>query len=341
MKQERLFYLDVIRAICALMIVVYHFPLAISQPIDYFHSFANGSFGMIAVYSFFMVSGVALMCRYRDDENFSVRKFYEKRFFSIYPLFWITYALAFFWVFWQLREIYHVVPTSAMIWSVVGMDGWLANLVPTFYMVGEWFLGSIIMLYLAFPAVRWVYRRYPAVSLMTVFAAALILFAWHPFPIELKQNPVVDLFYFLLGAALEDGRKYIEKHRPNLQRPIWILTAAGMAVWIFVPVTKGSGTFGRELSFLIFTVIFYLFWMGAARWLKRRRSAEKIVMSLSGSSYGIFLTHHVAAQAITGHFAAVQPTAREIFMMLVMTFALTWAATRLVYWIESYIKSFL
>ncbi len=341
MKQERLFYLDVIRAVCALMIVVYHFPLAISQPVDYFHSFANGSFGMIAVYSFFMVSGAALMHRYRNEENFSVRTFYRKRFFSIYPLFWITYVLAFFWVFWQLREIYHVVPTYAVIWSVIGMDGWLANLVPTFYMVGEWFLGSIIMLYLAFPVVRAAYRRYPAASLLAAFAAAMVLFAWHPFPIEIKQNPVVDVFYFLLGAALEDGRRYIREHRPNLQKPVWILSAAGMVIWIFVPVTNGVGTFGREVSFLIFTVIFYLFWMGAAERLQRLPSAEKILISLSGSSYGIFLTHHAAAQAITGHFAAVQSTKREIFMMLVMTFVLTWAATRLVYWIESYIKSFL
>ncbi len=341
MKQERLFYLDVIRAVCALMIVVYHFPLAISQPVDFFHSFANGSFGMIAVYSFFMVSGAALMHRYREEENFSVRKFYKKRFFSIYPLFWIAYVLAFFWVFWQLREIYRVVPTYAIIWSVIGMDGWLANLTPTFYMVGEWFLGSIIMLYLAFPVLRAAYRRYSAASIAVAFAASLVFFAWNPFPIELKQNPVVDLFYFLLGAGLEDGRRYVRERYPKAMRPIWLLSAAGMVIWIFVPVTNGVGTFGREVSFLIFTVVFYLFWMGASGWIQRKQTSKKVLLSLSRSSYGIFLTHHVAAQVITGHFAAVQSTAREIFVMMLMTFALTWAATRLVYWIESYIKSFL
>lgn len=69
MKQKRLFYLDVIRAVCAVMIVVYHFPLAISQPVDYFHSFANGSFGMIAVYCFFMVSELPLCTGIRMREN--------------------------------------------------------------------------------------------------------------------------------------------------------------------------------------------------------------------------------------------------------------------------------
>ena len=341
MKQKRLFYLDVIRAVCALMIIVYHFPLAISQPVDYFHSFANGSFGMNAVYSFLMVSGAALMHRYREDDSFSVLKFYKKRFFSIYPLFWITYILAFFWVFWQLGEIYRVVPTCAIFWSVIGMDGWLANLTPTFYMVGEWFLGSIIMLYLAFPLLRAVYRRYPAASLLAAFAAAMVLFAWHPFPIEIKQNPIVDAFYFLLGAGLEDGRRYIQARKPQIGRVLWAASAAGMAVWIFIPLTGGAGTFGREVSFLAFTVIFYLFWMGMAGWLQQKGTVERVFLALSGSSYGIFLTHHMAAQAVTGHFAAGQPSAREIAVMLAMTFALTWAATRLVYWIQSYIKSFL
>ena len=102
MKQKRLFYLDVIRAVCAVMIVVYHFPLAISQPVDYFHAFANGSFGMIAVYCFFMVSGAALMHRYRDEDRLDLKNFYKKRFLSLYPLFWITYIMAFFWVVWQI-----------------------------------------------------------------------------------------------------------------------------------------------------------------------------------------------------------------------------------------------
>ena len=124
-------------------------------------------------------------------------------------------------------------------------------------------------------------------------------------------------------------------------RPIWLLSVVGMVIWIFVPVTNGVGTFGREVSFLIFTVVFYLFWMGASGWIQRKQTSKKVLLSLSRSSYGIFLTHHVAAQVITGHFAAVQSTAREIFVMMLMTFALTWAATRLVYWIESYIKSFL
>ena len=207
MKQKRLFYLDVIRAVCAVMIVVYHFPLAISQPVDYFHSFANGSFGMIAVYCFFMVSGAALMYRYQNEGKLNLKQFYKKRFFSIYPLFWIAYVMAFFWVFWQLKEVYRIIPTKAIFWSVIGMDGWLAHLVPTFYMVGEWFLGSIIILYALFPLIRICYQKNRHILLAVSLLAALWLFSANPFPMEIKQNPITGIFYFVLGAWLEESRQ--------------------------------------------------------------------------------------------------------------------------------------
>lgn len=340
MKQKRLFYLDVIRAVCAVMIVVYHFPLAISQPVDYFHSFANGSFGMIAVYCFFMVSGAALMYRYQNEGKLNLKQFYKKRFFSIYPLFWITYVMAFFWVFWQLKEVYRIIPTKAIFWSVIGLDGWLAHLVPTFYMVGEWFLGSIIILYALFPLLRVWYQKNRHILLAVSLLATLWLFSANPFPMEIKQNPITGIFYFVLGAWLEESRQKISEMKPNALPYIWAVSAAGVVLWIFIPMTNGVGQFGREVSFLIFSVIFYLFWMGTSVWLEKTGALKRGISRLAAVSYGVFLTHHVAAQVITGHFAGTAPSTREIFVMLLMTFALTWIWTIAIYKIEAYIKSF-
>ena len=108
-----------------------------------------------------------------------------------------------------------------------------------------------------------------------------------------------------------------------------------------MPVTNGVGQFGREVSFLIFSVNFYLFWIGAAKVLERTRLANNFLKRIAASSYGIFLTHHMAAQMITGHFYGAESSAREIFVMLLMTFALTWIWTIIIYKIQAYIKSFL
>ena len=218
-ERQRLFYLDLIRVAAAVLIVIYHFPFSIGGAVDPLHGTVNGSWGMTPVYCFFMVSGAALFHRYGREEKLPVKTFYQKRFLSIYPLFWIAYILGFFVTYWQLGHFYDI-PTWSFIWSILGLDGWIVNWIPTFYMVGEWFLGSIIMLYLAFPLVRWCWRKSRSVTMLVSLAAALALFWYHPFPMDIKQNPVVDLFYFLLGAWFEEMRSYLSAGRMKKKSPL-------------------------------------------------------------------------------------------------------------------------
>ena len=139
-EKKRLFYLDVVRAVSAILIVTYHFSFSLFlagpyREVDILHGTANGSWGMTPVYCFFMVSGAALMSRYGREEKLDLREFYRKRFLGIYPLFWIAYAIGFFAVYWQLGHFYDI-PSWSFVWSVLGIDGWIVNWIPTFYMVG-------------------------------------------------------------------------------------------------------------------------------------------------------------------------------------------------------------
>ena len=43
------------------------------------------------------------------------------------------------------------IPRWRVIFSVLGLDGYLAPVTVTFYKIGEWFLGVILILYLVFP----------------------------------------------------------------------------------------------------------------------------------------------------------------------------------------------
>ncbi|HIT42560.1 MAG TPA: acyltransferase [Candidatus Caccovicinus merdipullorum] len=367
-ERQRLFYLDLIRVAAAVLIVIYHFPFSIGGAVDPLHGTVNGSWGMTPVYCFFMVSGAALFHRYGREEKLPVKTFYKKRFFSIYPLFWIAYILGFFATYWQLGHFYHI-PTWSFIWSILGLDGWIVNWIPTFYMVGEWFLGSIIILYLAFPLVRWCWRKSRSITMLVSLAAALALFWYHPFPMDIKQNPVVDLFYFLLGAWFEEMRSYLsagrmekkgqkagakgEKGRiSRVSLLLWLASAAVMAVWFFVPVTEGlpsmeatfsaqavgSGIFLRQSFILLTTCAFYIFCMGIAPYLERWKHGKKIILEISGKTYGIFLTHHMISQILCGHFDGASLSTREVLAVLFLVFAVTWAVTVGIYRIEAYIK---
>lgn len=378
---KRLFYLDVIRVASAILIVVYHFSLPILLPgifrsADILHATVNGSWGMTPVYCFFMVSGAALMHRYGRAERLEIGTFYKKRFLSIYPLFWIAYVIGFFAVYWQLGHLYDI-PTWSLIWSVIGIDGWIVNWIPTFYMVGEWFLGSIIMLYLAFPAVRYCWKKNRNWTMALSFLAAAALFWYHPFPMDIKQNPVVDLFYFLLGGWMEELRAWMmdgeggektagpetasEEADPSrwnggrkrrLAVFLWCVSLVILAVWFLVPVTDGlptmeatvsaqafgPGMFLRQSFILVCTCAFYVFLMGISGWLERSQHCRKIILEISGKTYGIFLTHHMVSQLICRHFDGANSSRREVFAILVLVFLATWVMTLAIYRIESYIK---
>ncbi|MCI8950641.1 MAG: acyltransferase [Lachnospiraceae bacterium] len=363
---KRLFYLDVIRAAAAVLIVIYHFSYSIFLPppfqeVDILHGTVNGSWGMTPVYCFFMVSGASLMSRYGNEEKLDIRKFYKKRFLGIYPLFWIAYVIGFFAVYWQLGHLYEI-PSWSLIWSVTGLDGWIVNWIPTFYMVGEWFLGSIVMLYLVFPPIRYCWRKNRKLTMAVSAAGAGILFWYHPFPMDIKQNPVIDLFYFLLGAWIEEQRKQLSKagmpEKGGLlklkrgQFLIWCASFIVLAVWFFLPIARnlpsmeltvsaqasGIFMFMRQSFILICTCGFYIWIAGISGWLEKSFHMKKIILEISGKSYGIFLTHHMVSQLICRHFDGANSSKREILGILVLVFLVTWMVTLFVYRIESYIK---
>ena len=106
-------------------------------------------FGYIWVTCFFVISGAVLYYNY--PKNFSLKTFYFKRWKSIFPIFYLS------WLFW-----YTVVAISRktlfwggnplkLILSFFGIDGYFYYILPNYYLVGEWFLGAIIFLYVLYP----------------------------------------------------------------------------------------------------------------------------------------------------------------------------------------------
>lgn len=58
--------------------------------------------------------------------------------------------------------------------SILGIDGYIANWgVQTFFLVGEWFLGYIIIIYIIFPILRKGVNEYPL--LLAIITAVLYI----------------------------------------------------------------------------------------------------------------------------------------------------------------------
>ena len=166
-RKPRLFYLDWVRGLSAILIVITHFnnPYLVEHPI-----FANSPFGIyigsLGVSQFLIISGAALMYSHEDAEKLDLKKFYWKRCKSIFPMFWIAFIIANVYLFLRQGGIVAAqAPKYSVLLSVIGMDGYLSNAgIPTFYTLGEWFLGFILLFYAVFPLLRYGVKRHPWIT---------------------------------------------------------------------------------------------------------------------------------------------------------------------------------
>lgn len=146
-RRPRLFYLDLVRALATLLVVLSHF----NNPFlsDGRYLLTNQPFGIyvgdLGVSLFLIISGAALAYTY--ERPVDLRRFYWKRFKGIYPAFWIAWLLGTLYFFVALNGVPpNAAPARSLIWTLLGVDG-LASVLgfTTAYLLGEWFLGFIIL----------------------------------------------------------------------------------------------------------------------------------------------------------------------------------------------------
>lgn len=229
MKKQRLFYLDLIRAVALVCILVIHFNAAVT---GYF-TLPSKLFGSVLPFNiylgdfgsslFFMVSGAALQYTSPDQgrEPLNLARFYQKRAKAVYPMFWLAWCIFFPIRFVTKPGYYAAAKTPSLLLTVLGLDnfaqaaGWVTM---DFACVGEWFLGSILFLYLLFPLLRWGLRKQPLLTWAVVLAASLPVhyMGWD------ARLVAIHIPEFLLGMAFV-----------HWKRPARLGVLAGCAVLLF------------------------------------------------------------------------------------------------------------
>ena len=342
MKRERLFYLDLIRAISMLLIVIYHFPLSFYVgTADVLHSTVNGRWGVAVVYVFFMISGASLFYRYGTEERLDAAAYYKRRIISIYPLFYLAYILGFMYVFWARGRVYEYVPGWAMIWTVLGMDGYLNSILPTFTMVGEWFLGAIIIVYALFPLLRIGMRKNAELMLLLLFGFTLWIFAEGPIgPVEIKANPIVDVFFFALGAFISEHLR--KRIRGDLRIPAALISGALLLIWTFVSLPflrqEALTSYVPWISGLMINlydglgaVMIFVLLMAVSDIFGKNRAVRTLVGKCAGYTYGAFLIHHLVEAQICAHFDTAAFGRRDIIALLLLCLMSVAVLTGLLY----------
>lgn len=284
-RRPRLFYLDLVRALATFLIVLTHF----NNPFlsDGRYLLTNQPFGLyvgdLGVSLFLIISGAALAYTY--ERPIDLRSFYWKRFKGIYPMFWIAWLLGTIYFFIVQSGVpLNAAPARSMIWTVLGIDGWIGMFgVQTAYLLGEWFLGFIILFYLVFPVLLLLVERFPkstAAGLIMVFAVTWVImrdiFPTIPGSIILTMRlPELAFGMYLV--------RYIKRVSPYAVVGAAVVLALNGFFPTLLPKDVATAAVGIA-AFLILVVLARYIAIGPVRVL---------IEWVAKYSYAIFLVHHV------------------------------------------------
>lgn len=330
MKRERIFYLDFIRAIAVIMILLTHYNAIFlylnPQQLDKVvvtYQVCNIYIGAFGVTLFFIISGAALMYVY--ESKLAVVTFFKKRFVSLYPMFWIAWLCAFAVRFAIGERMDPSIPKASFLYTILGFDSYMSNVQPTFYIVGEWFLGCIILIYLVFPLLRWGVNKKPVwtcVILLLLYFVGLFCYQTY-FPKSVLL--FVRLPEFVFGMLFI---KYFKK----VKLPI---AAAALAVLIANTVLAPSWDTSIQTTYVGISAFLVLVFV--SEYLKFS-VVEKFTQFISKYSYAIFLVHHVLFYRVTGYFDLYHISTAQSYLIfagsccliMVLSVGLNWVNDKVV-----------
>ena len=227
---------------------------------------------------FFLLSGAALCLQWQG--RFDARRYFVGRAAATYPAFWLGFGALFLY-----GEVLHGnnadIPRWRVIFSVLGLDGYLAPVTVTFYKIGEWFLGVILILYLVFPLLlrcmeTAAHRRVLALC-MAVLAVVWPLVC--PAPWEAGHTVLGRLPAFALGVWF--GTLLKKNALPSYR--LYIGLAVCPLLWVDeVP---------RLAVLLVLASV--LFWAVYAAGQHVPAPLCPALRRLAGWCYGVYLVHHV------------------------------------------------
>lgn len=290
-KKEHLFPMDFVRVVAALLIVVFHYNMVshdypdIAKPDILFVECANGSMGHIGVSLFFILAGASLMYVYSD--KLELKDYFKKRFLAIFPLYWTVYSAFFCYFYLLTRKLPFDRPLWTVLLTLVGMDGYLDCLIHNYYLVGEWFVGCILLVYLCFPLLRAAVIRRPVCTAALAAVCYAGLVAFYPFQMDIQFCLFVRIPEVLFGMYF---MKYYYEKKENREKYEWkwaafsgVCLLAALTVHLNMPVPY-------QILWLGVPGFLFLLWVGGRIRGKRIRRA---VSYCSRYTFSLFLVHHI------------------------------------------------
>lgn len=310
---SRLHWMDGLRILGCVLVCVSHFNEYLTGSSDGGNAFVVSTFlglnlGGLGVALFFLLSGAALMHVY--GTRLDVSDYAKRRFLDIYPQYWVAYVLIFLLA--ALWGFPREAPAWTIILTVLGIDGYAGRLgepfAPNFYLVGEWYIGCQLVMYMLFPLLRKLVRRSPWLTLAgsaVVSALGMAVVGGSPGLLgEFSANP-----NWLVTSHLPEfcfGMVMMERWR-HVSRPPVLAACAGFLAFTTLVIPGVGGN----------TIPYVFEWAIAAASLTVcvRRCAERFPIAAldelatraSALCFPAFLVHHVILSRVFSLLAGFGP----------------------------------
>ena len=334
-KKERLVYIDILRVLAMFPVITCHYTRSLEycgvgfvnkiMPDTFFNVYL-GSFG-VAI--FFVLSGASLMYTYSGKLDYKL--YFKKRFLGIFPMYWMAWATAFLYFFWKNKGITATAPKWKLILTVCGMDGYLNWYGSNFYLLGEWFLGCLLFLYLLFPLVKFGIDKKPIITAVVILMVYFLSIKFHNTPMP------TDLFFLVRLPEFAFGM-YFVKNGSKVKIPVGIVAFAFLISTWFVDYTN---LIGKEYTHTLvgITSVLAIAWITPL--VKRFGLLVKLFQLIGKYSYAVFLVHHVLIMEVAEHFRGIVLGKYENYLLYIIYLALTFVVASILYSCNKSMNTFL
>ena len=302
MPQDRSAHIDSLRAVAALLVVWIHAS-------ELFAPLAGGSawhdialrydFGRIGVVAFFGVSGLLIPSSLRDDRPDPGRAFLIRRFFRLFPAYWLSVPLGVLTI-WTLFGRKIAAPDIALNLTMIP-DLFRAQPVMGSYWTLEYELGFYVLC-LALFKTGLLHRRYAAAVATAVFLA-LYLAGFSMLIVLHRQAPGDWGVVALNFAALFLGALWRRRLDGQLDRRETLALLGALAVfWVATPAACAYAIYGHGSTNPFFVRFPVSYAMGVALFVAMTSVAKVRWRPLAWvglTSYSLYLLHPVALYAMT------------------------------------------
>lgn len=289
---ERYAYLDAIRGIAILLVVMVHATSGVNLSNTIFDSIAHS--GNRGVQLFFILSGYTLFMHYKKTidahETYSWINFYIRRLFRIWPL----------WCLMIPVYILFKYPVSAT--DVVGTLFFVSGFFPDHLILieGGWSIFVEVVFYILFPVVV-LWSKDVRISLIFLCITVALSFIWqNQF---FLNNPLIDekliyefplrhLFCFILGINLFHLKEYLGGYTLTFNKA----TSAFLAVCAIsvIALLLPQGVIIASFGFCILFCVIFLEKGALFCFLNRNRT----LIAFGQCSYGVYITHFLVIKMI-------------------------------------------